>query len=410
MGVRVKHGKLFYDFRWRGVRCREFTGLPDSPENRKIVDRKFARIRAEIEDGVFDYAAWFPNGTRIKDFYPERVRPADILVRDYLTGWVARRKPFRPDGSLIQGSGIHATTWYHERNVVEGRLIPVFGSMKLSELANAKREVNEVRRRMLDSGGLNGKGLSAKTVHNVMGVLRKAVNDAIDEDLIERNPVPKTTAAERRHRIYRSNCDPMTIEEVHKILGAMPRRYFLLYRLWFATGMRPGEIVALKPEDFDWSRKKISLERARTPRLGGIEDEPKTGKRIIDLGHDPEVVKLLREHLMKSGMPEYVFPNSKGKPFSQEDLNRDVWHKALKKVGLAPRGEYAIKDTFVTLALGETEDVSWIAQQVGDTVATLLRHYNKYLAKPTRQDGARVAAALWGNHLGTKKGTGTKGT
>ena len=35
MGLRSMSGKLFLDFRWRGRRCREFTGLADTQENRK---------------------------------------------------------------------------------------------------------------------------------------------------------------------------------------------------------------------------------------------------------------------------------------------------------------------------------------------------------------------------------------
>ena len=35
MPVRVKSGRLFFDFSWRGIRCKEYTGLPDNSEGRQ---------------------------------------------------------------------------------------------------------------------------------------------------------------------------------------------------------------------------------------------------------------------------------------------------------------------------------------------------------------------------------------
>ncbi|TAN04055.1 MAG: DUF3596 domain-containing protein [Rhodanobacteraceae bacterium] len=37
--IRVKRGALFFDFRYRGIRCREYTKLPDTSANRKRMQR-----------------------------------------------------------------------------------------------------------------------------------------------------------------------------------------------------------------------------------------------------------------------------------------------------------------------------------------------------------------------------------
>lgn len=53
-------GTLFLDFRYCGQRCREYMALPDTPANRKRVEKVLAKIETEIAAGAFDYASTFP--------------------------------------------------------------------------------------------------------------------------------------------------------------------------------------------------------------------------------------------------------------------------------------------------------------------------------------------------------------
>ena len=56
------------DFRYRGVRCREYTKLTDKPANRKRLQAIIEHVEAEILLGSFDYAAYFPNSDRVAQF------------------------------------------------------------------------------------------------------------------------------------------------------------------------------------------------------------------------------------------------------------------------------------------------------------------------------------------------------
>ena len=53
--ARGNPGKLFIDFRYRGVRCREQTLMDDNPSNRRKLQSLLDRIEAEITLGSFDY-------------------------------------------------------------------------------------------------------------------------------------------------------------------------------------------------------------------------------------------------------------------------------------------------------------------------------------------------------------------
>ena len=62
--TRKDNNLLLLDFYFRGIRCREQTALPDSKENRRRVQTLMNRIKKEIQQGVFDYAATFPGSPR----------------------------------------------------------------------------------------------------------------------------------------------------------------------------------------------------------------------------------------------------------------------------------------------------------------------------------------------------------
>ena len=99
MAIRSKAGKLFLDFRWRGVRCREFTGLADTSENRRKLRAFDQIVKGEIAFGTFDYRKHFPNGARISELYGEQwtIRGArHRLISEYLmSGTSGARLSFR---------------------------------------------------------------------------------------------------------------------------------------------------------------------------------------------------------------------------------------------------------------------------------------------------------------------------
>lgn len=229
VGVRGKHGRLFLDFRWRGVRCREFTELTDTSENRRRCAAFLKIIQGEITLGTFDYRRHFPNGTRLATFYPEVAR-SGTTVASFLATWHARRSPFRPDGTVVEVAELHPSTWQHDGSLIERRLVPALGAIRLTELRIGR--CRDYRRE------LEVEGLSGKTVTNILGLLHKAMADAVEEGLLLVNPVPRLARRTRRAQGMRSNSDPLALEEVKAFLETVPALYRDLYLVWFRTGWR----------------------------------------------------------------------------------------------------------------------------------------------------------------------------
>ena len=166
MGVRSKSGKLFLDFRWRGIRCREFTILADTPENRRRAEAFLKIELGQITLVTFDYRNHFPHGARLQEFYrqPETAAPKKLLIADYLDAWQKRRSPFLPGGRVAEGADLHPSTWVHEESVIRVHLKKAFGTLHLDELTAST--CKDFRKALQD------KKLSGKTAGNILGVLR----------------------------------------------------------------------------------------------------------------------------------------------------------------------------------------------------------------------------------------------
>ena len=73
--VREKRGKLFFDFRYQGVRCREYTKLRDTPSNRKRMQKVLDQIEQAIVTGTFQYADFFPGSALVEKFADKGASP-----------------------------------------------------------------------------------------------------------------------------------------------------------------------------------------------------------------------------------------------------------------------------------------------------------------------------------------------
>ena len=83
--IQGRFGKLIADFYYLGIRCREKTSLEDNPANRKKLATVLKKMEAEITLGIFDYGAYFPKSTRLKEMTTlSMVCPFDVAEKQAL--------------------------------------------------------------------------------------------------------------------------------------------------------------------------------------------------------------------------------------------------------------------------------------------------------------------------------------
>jgi integrase len=162
-------------------------------------------------------------------------------------------------------------------------------------------------------------------------------------------------------------------DEVASLLEAAkkinPDYYFLLLCA-FRTGMRLGEILALKWDCINWDSEYIVVKKSyRRDRL----TDTKTDKiRQVDMSEQLklELKKLLHQkklEAVRKGLSEpvnVIFHDKNNSHLSQNSV-RNMWRRALKKAGLEYRKFHSTRHTFASLMLAANVPISYIKEMLG---------------------------------------------
>src|SRR5829696_9067127 len=203
----------------------------------------------------------------------------NMTVGEYLEVWLK--------GS-VYGS-VRTSTYDRDAYLVNNHIKPVLGRLKLKTLNST--HVQTFYRNRLDEG------LSASTVHKMHDILRRGLAQATQWHLVPRNVVE----AAKPPRPAPKEIKALSADEARRLLrAACEDRLEALYVLAIHTGMRQGELLALRWQDVDLENAVVSVRRTLT-RSGGkvVFGEPKTKKSRRSIRLTPQAVEALRGHLKR---------------------------------------------------------------------------------------------------------------
>jgi len=374
-GVRaVSDSSIEITFMYRGVRCRERISLKPTATNLKLAERHKIAIEHAIATGVFDYSATFPGSPRAARFAPEACREN---VAGFLTRWLASKKKH-----------VSSSTYEGYRKIVELRLVPALGTVMVVDL-----------KRKAVRDWLDTLQVSNKTLSNIQSCLRSALNDAVEEELVEINPLAAWTYA-RKGLVKEDDVDPFSPDEQRAILAALEGQACNLVQFAFWTGMRTSELVALDWGDVDWLRGEVHVSRAMTQASSGKAEVTKTvaGKRSIKL-LAPALAALKAQKAYTYLAYAEVFQNPRNcqRWAGDQPIRKTMWTHALKKAGVRYRRPYQTRHTFASMMLSAGEHPMWVAKQMGHTDWTMIaRVYGRWMPYADVAAGSK-AEGLWCN-------------
>lgn len=264
-------------------------------------------------------------------------------------------------------------------------------------------------REKLDGVG-GGRALAPSTVHKMHVVLHKALDQAVADGLIPRN----VTDALKVPRIERAEIVALTAEEANRLTEAAREsedRLQALYVLAVHTGLRQGELLALKWDDLDLEAGTLRVRRTLTHAGGGYSmSEPKTKKSRRTVRLTSGAVVALRRHLERQ-MEEMdllgslykpgglVFANEVGGIVNPPNLRNRSFKRVLGFAGL-PAGTrfHDLRHTCATLLLSRNINPKVVSEMLGHAnIAITLDTYSHVL--PDMQE--KAAKALEEALLGT---------
>jgi len=291
-------------------------------------------------------------------------REGSLTIAEYLQHWL--------EGS-VKGSVWH-TTYRDYAGHVKNHIAPELGRLKLAKLTAT--HVQALYRRKLDSG------LAPRTVQYIHATLHKALDQAVKWRLIPYN----VSDAVAKPRQKRSERDALTLRQVLDFFeAAKGDRFEALYVLAVFTGMRPGEMLALRWSDLvldnpePVARVRRSLSKDDGGRLVVKSTKTEKGRAVALL---PQVVEALQIHrkrqteqrLKYSGLwrdENLVFPSTTGGPMSWDNLVRRNLKPLMRVAGLPEATRpYDLRHTFATLMLEQGENPKVVQEILGHSRIT----------------------------------------
>jgi integrase len=320
----LKTGKKSYTVRWRD-------SLNDDQQETFPKKVQATQFRNKIE-------ASLDTGTYIDP------RAGNILLRDHLTTWQSHRHHLRP------------STTARDDSYIKNHIVPELGDYRLDRLS-----------RSIIKAWVKGRvtaGYAPATVRKAAGILSTALDDAVEDRLIAVNPaqkldLPKIETQEMRF---------LTPDEVWRLADTIDRRYRALVVTGAFTGLRPGELRALRLEHVNMLGRTIQVEETLTEVSGHIHAGPvKTAASRRQVKIPKLLVDELAHHLAMwppTG-DGFLFTAPNGGPIRKDNFRLRTWLPAVAAAGLGGVRVHDLRHTHAALLIAQGEHPKVIQSRLG---------------------------------------------
>jgi integrase len=291
----------------------------------------------------------------------------------------------------LDGLQVRRRTEESYRSTMERHVLPSLGSIALSGLSAV--EVREMSARLLRDG------VGRRTVAYALTVLRVALNQALRDGLIARNPatsVARPKPAVRRP-VYMDAA--AAVRFMDAIVGD---RLEALYLVAMATGLRRGELLGTFWSDVDLENRQLTIRRALVYRPGDAYefDAPKTdrARRVVPL--PMMAVEALRLHESRQkrerlaagpswqGDPKapLMFATKTGRPLAGATVTHALT-RHLKRAELPHQRLHDLRHGYASILLAEGVSMRTIQELLGHTTMSTTSDIYTHIA-PAPLDAA----------------------
>jgi len=245
------------------------------------------------------------------------------------------------------------------------RIYPVLGEVPVNQITRKM-----IRDLVLD---LKGKKYSQGSLMTVRNAISGPLNEAVLSGLISENPFNGALKGlNRRKSESRDEINPYREEEVFAFLEVCGREYpehFPLFLTAFRTGLRMGELLALRWGKIDWQGKTIRVDESFHLHEFG---PTKSGKvRTVDISEELfRVLSALHTQRKREGLQmglggavEFLF-HRKGQPILQGTV-RDIFRRIQARSKLREIRFHDIRHTFASILLSRGASILYVSKQLG---------------------------------------------
>ncbi|MGE5415889.1 MAG: tyrosine-type recombinase/integrase [Acidobacteriota bacterium] len=323
------------------------------------------------------------------DYAKDGIVPtAKLTVKEWMAKWLETyaRPSVRPN------------TYAGYELVVKKHLIPDLGKHLLKDLR--PDHIQGMMNQKLINGNLKTKGpLQARHVEYIYTILHSAMDQAVKNQIIARNPCDAVTKPKKTKTEFM----PWTTEQTNTFLKAMRgTRLFPLYMVAWGAGLRRSEILGLQWTDLDLKKGSLTVNRSLV-RVKGDKpykfQDPKTKKSRRTIPLPEQVTKALDVWKKRLAAEELAFPgkdfntlnlvfcNEAGEPMNPEYISR-AFKRDLESVGLPEIRFHDLRHGHATQLLELGEDITVISNRLGHSTITLTADTYSHVRERMQRDAS----------------------
>ena len=255
-----------------------------------------------------------------------------------------------------------------KESMLKNHLVPAFGKLRLDEIGPERIEA-------LKAAKLEAK-LSPKTINNMLTVLRRILVVACEWGKVKSVPPVQWL------KVPEPDFDFLDFEEARRLVAAAPAEWKAIILLGLRTGLRQGELLALRWDDVDLVAGRLMVKRSVAR---GIIGTPKNGKsREIPLSDDALLALKAERHLKG----ELVFCDAAGEMLTKGECKWPLWHTC-KRAGLRRIGWHVLRHSFASHLAMRGVPVKAIQELMGHATIEMTMRY-AHLSPDVRRDAVKL--------------------
>ncbi|QOK28027.1 site-specific integrase [Cytobacillus oceanisediminis] len=281
------------------------------------------------------------------------IQNKELLVKEWFEKWLD-----------IYGSQCKPKTLITRTNFINTHIIPQLGNYKLNQLSRI--DYQKFINKLLEK-------YAKTTVQTIHSIFSSAINKAVEMELLPNNRYKNISI--KKEDTEDTKINYLNKDELDIFMDTAKKTHFhhyIIASMLLRTGMRKGEMLALKWDDIDFKNSTISITKSRSEN--GVS-KPKTKSSIRTIGIDNTLLAELKtyktwqkKNKMKYGPnyreSEYLITSPNGREMGEFGVNK-VIDSIVEKANLHHITPHGLRHTHAIMLLESGADIKFVSDRLG---------------------------------------------
>ncbi|MCZ6666655.1 MAG: site-specific integrase [Gammaproteobacteria bacterium] len=340
---------------------------------KKEAEAKLAATLTEINEGTF-------------------VDASRVTFGDFARRWIETSPAARVSVKTLEGYS----------DILRVQLVPTLGPIRIQDITYDDIEL--LYAQLAKTGHRNGGGLAPQTIRHVHALLSQIMRSALKKRLIHSNPME---VVENVPVVERPAIVVLDEHQLHTLLRSLKgTKLYAPSLLAASTGMRRGEVLALRWRDIDFADQTLTVTQSLEESRSGLRfKQPKTQSSRRPIALPDSVVGVLIEHRRTQAEQrialglgrddnDLVFTTVDGRTRIPRNFTRD-FSKAVKATGLPAITFHGLRHTHITHLLKAGVPVKVVSERVGHAnISITLQTYAHVMLGMQKDAAALIEKSL----------------